>query len=231
MHDNKKYYLGHRQRVKDKLFRCVNNNDIVLNYFDNYEIVELILFLALPRKDVKPLAKKLLEEFGSLNKLLAAPIDHLNEITGKSVAIVLKTFFIVNTLALKEQIEEKSILNSWDQVINYCYATMANSNTEILKVLFLNYKNRIMKEEMQLQGSNNHIVIDIQAILKKALLINADKIILIHNHPDGNASPSKSDIATTYELQAASKQLNIYLYDHIIISHNNYYSFRQDGLL
>ncbi len=199
----------------------------------DYELLELVLFMAIPRRDVKPLAKALLAQFGSLPELMAAPVSQLTKINGVSdnTAIAIKAISATAQRMMKREIMEKPVLNSWSRLMDYCYATMAHETREHFRIIFLNKKNEMIGDEIQGSGTVDHTPAYPREIMKRALEIGATAMILIHNHPSGDPRPSQADQDMTQAIIAAAKPFNIVIHDHIVISRNGYTSFKNEGLL
>ncbi len=220
------HYHGHRQRLR------VRYAQGGINALAPYELVELILFLALPRGDVKPLAKQLLEKFGNLPTLLHANKTELKEIpgAGDGVAHVLMLFRDVGLKQLQLTIHKKPILSNWKQVIDYCTAAMAHEKKEQLRLLFLDLKNQLISDEIHQVGTINRAPIYPREIVKRALDVGASALILVHNHPTGDPTPSQADIEVTRQVAQAAKPLGILLHDHLIIGKGCHVSLKSMGL-
>ncbi len=221
-----KHYLGHRQRLKEKLLKMPES-------LEKYEILEMLLFYSIPRKDVKPIAKELLHKFGSLHAILKADNKELTKvknITPHSIALFKAVSLVIGT-TLKEKITNKPVLNNWLDVIKYCHFELAQNSTEIFKIIYLNAKNQIMEEENIKEGGIDNIVISAREIAKSILEKNAKGVILVHNHPSGDISPSKEDIKFTKEMGEILQKLDIIIHDHIIISKSGYYSMKNMGII
>jgi DNA repair protein RadC len=199
----------------------------------DYELLELVLFAAIPRKDTKPLAKALLARFGSYAEVIAAPRERLLEIEGVGEA-VLNQLKIVEESARRltqAQVMGKPALSSWAALIDYCMAAMARSAQEEFRVLYLDRKNVLIADEVQVRGTVDHAPVYPREIVKRALEHSASAIILVHNHPSGDPTPSKADIAMTKEIAAAAKTLKIAIHDHLVIGRAGHASFKSLGLL
>ncbi|HEV7959618.1 MAG TPA: DNA repair protein RadC [Rhizomicrobium sp.] len=199
----------------------------------DYELLELVLFAAIPRKDTKPLAKALLARFGSYAEVIAAPRERLLEIEGVGEA-VLNQLKIVEESARRltqAQVMGKPALSSWAALIDYCMAAMARSAQEEFRVLYLDRKNVLIADEVQAKGTVDHAPVYPREIVKRALEHSASAIILVHNHPSGDPTPSKADIAMTKEIAAAAKTLKIAIHDHLVIGRAGHASFKSLGLL
>jgi DNA repair protein RadC len=199
----------------------------------DYELVELVLFAAIPRRDVKPLAKALIARFGSFAEAIAAPRERLLEVDGLSdgVATQLK---IVEAAALRlsrARVLGRPALASWTALIDYCAAAMARSLKEEFRVLFLDRKNVLIADEVQSTGTVDHTPVYPREIVKRALELGASAVILVHNHPSGDPTPSRPDIDMTREVAAAAKALRITVHDHVIVGRSGHASFKALGLL
>ncbi|MCP4182013.1 MAG: DNA repair protein RadC, partial [Hyphomicrobiales bacterium] len=189
----KPHYHGHRDRLRDK-FRTRGADSLA-----EYEILELLLFRSIPRRDTKPLAKTLLSEFGSLAEILAAPPNRLSAIKGLGEAVItdLKLIHAAANTMNAERIRERTILSSWSAVLDYCRTTMAFSDVEMFRILFLDKKNCLIADEVQQTGTVDHTPVYPREIAKRALELASTNILLVHNHPSGDPEPSTADINMT----------------------------------
>ena len=199
----------------------------------DYELLELALFAAIPRRDTKPLAKALLKRFGSFAEVIAAPRERLLEIpgVGDSVANHLKIVEAAAQRLTKTKVMGRPALSSWSALLDYCTAAMARSEKEEFRVLFLDRKNHLIADEVQNRGTVDHTPVYPREIIKRALELGASSIILVHNHPSGDPTPSKADIAMTREVTGAAKALGIALHDHLVIGRGGHASFKSLGLI
>lgn len=213
---------GHRDRLRSR-FRQVGGEALA-----DYELLELLLYRSIPRRDTKPISKDLIKRFGSFSQVLAAPIERLCEIdgVGSQVALDLKAIFASAQRLSKEQIKERHVLQSWSSVITYCRAAMAFSEREEFRILFLDKKNGLITDELQQHGTVDHTPVYIREVLKRALEVGATALILVHNHPSGDPTPSRADIQMTKQLCDAARPLNILIHDHIIVGRDGHISFR-----
>jgi DNA repair protein RadC len=220
------HYAGHRKRLKERFVLSTSS-------IPEYEILELILFWSNPRKDVKPLAKELLSNFGNLSKLIHADITKFSHINGVTEATLVNFLLIKEILRriLKKNIESENILSSWASVIDYLQVTMGHNQIENFRILFLNKKNILIADELQEVGTFDQTPVYPREVLKRALFHEASSIILVHNHPSGNPNPSKADISLTNRIVETCKPLGILVHDHIIIAKNNFFSFKSHLLL
>lgn len=222
-------YIGHRQRLKER-FKIGGGGDMA-----DYEMLELLLTLAIPRKDTKPLAKALVKEFGSFAEVLFASDDKLMTFNGLKENTIL-VFRIVREAALrmtwqKLSATEAPVLTSYDAIIEYCRAASGYKDREEFRVIFLNAKNRIIGEEVQQRGSVNAVAIHPGEVMRSAVLKGATALILVHNHPSGDVTPSRADIEVTRKIAEALSAVDIRLIDHFIVSKNLVFSFNDHGLL
>lgn len=222
-------YIGHRQRLKER-FKLGGGGDMA-----DYEMLELLLTLAIPRKDAKPLAKALVKEFGSFAEVLFASDDKLMTFTGLKENTIL-VFRIVREAALrmtwqKLSATEAPVLTSYDAIIEYCRAASGYKDREEFRVIFLNAKNRIIGEEVQQRGSVNAVAIHPGEVMRSAVLKGATALILVHNHPSGDVTPSRADIEVTRKIAEALAAVEIRLIDHFIVSKSLVFSFNDHGLL
>ncbi len=220
-------HSGHRARLKAR-FLTAGVAGVA-----EYELLELLLCYAIPRRDVKPLAKDLLKQFGSFNRLLAANVDELQQFKGLGYGAI-ALFKAVQAAALvmaQQQVHNKTVLSNWQQLIEYCHMAMAHVNREQLRLLFLDKKNRLIADEVQQEGTIDHTPAYPREIIKRALNHGASALIMVHNHPGGDPTPSQADILLTQQINQATAAVGILLHDHIIIAKTAHASFRQLGLL
>ena len=225
MEDNSN--AGHRQRLRDR-FRKGGADAM-----PDYELLELTLFAAVPRRDVKPLAKRLIARFGSFAEVIAASPERLAEIDGVGDAVInqLKIVEAAAQRLARGQVIGRPALSSWAALLDYCMAAMARSPTEEFRVLFLDRKNVLVADEVQTRGTVDHAPVYPREIVKRALEHGASAIILVHNHPSGDPTPSRADIEMTREIAAAAKALGITVHDHLVIGRGGHASFKSLGLL
>jgi DNA repair protein RadC len=218
---------GHRERLRT---RFLTGGAAAM---PDYELLEMVLFAALPRRDTKPLAKALLKRFGSFAEVIAAPRDRLREIpgVGDSVVSQLKIVEAAAARLAQTRVIGKHALSSWSALLDYCMAAMARASAEEFHVLFLDRKNVLIADEVQARGTVDHAPVYPREIVKRALEHSASAIILVHNHPSGDPTPSKADIAMTREIAAAAKPLKIAVHDHLVIGRGGHASFKSLGLL
>ena len=221
------HYVGHRKRLKDKFL----NNDA--KSLQDYEILELLLFQAIPRKDVKPLAKELIYHFGNITQLIAADKEKILAIPGTTENVFLSLHIIKELIGrvLAEQVIKKHVISSWSALLDYLKFKMGKLKLEQFRVLFLNKKNMLIADEVMATGTIDQTPVYPREIVKKALYHEAGAIILVHNHPSGNAKPSNSDIDLTTQIVNACNTISVTVHDHVIIGNNEYYSFKSNLLL
>lgn len=223
----KPHFHGHRQRLREKF--DTRGADALAEY----EILEMLLFRTFPRLDTKPLAKALIDEFGSLAEVLSAPKERLMEVKGigtKSI-VDLKLVHAAGLCLLSTRLKERPLLSSWSQVLEYCRAAQAFEDREIFRILFLDKKNQLIKDEVQQTGTVDHTPVYPREIAKRALELSATAIILVHNHPSGDPTPSTADIQMTKTIIDILKPLGIEVHDHIIIGRQGHASLRGLRLL
>lgn len=218
---------GHRARMREKLLE--RGPDALADY----ELLEMLLFFAMPKGDTKPLAKALINRFGSFARVLAAPQHELLGTRGlgpHSVA-ALKLVQASSLRMVRAEVMETPVLNNWTRLMDYLTAALARERIEQFRVLFLDTKNRLIADEAQARGTVNHTPVYPREVVKRALELHATALILVHNHPSGDPTPSRVDIEMTREIKAAAAILSIVLHDHIIVGNGTRLSFRQEGLL
>lgn len=220
------HHSGHRDRLRERFLRGG------VDALADYEILELILFMALPRRDVKPLAKKLIQNFGSFNNVFHASVADLVSFgLSETTAISIKTIEAASFHLMKQDIIGTTVLNSWQKLQDYLQATMAHEQKEYFRLLFLNKKNELIADEIQQSGTVDHTPAYPREIIKRALELSATAIILVHNHPSGDSMPSKADIDLTQIIIAAAKPLGIVIHDHLIVSKKGVTSLKNKGLM
>jgi len=192
-----------------------------------------VLFRALPRRDVKPLAKKLIEKFGSFAEVISAPPTRLAEVDGVGDAVVaeLKIVQAAAKELLRGELRQKPVLSSWSAVLDYCRTAMAYADKEELRVLYLDKRNQLIGDERQQVGTVDHTPVYPREVVKRALELSASAIILVHNHPSGDPSPSRADVEITQAIHEAARSLGIALHDHIIVGRQGHASFKALGLI
>jgi DNA repair protein RadC len=215
------HYHGHRERLRDR-FLAVGADGLA-----DYELIELLLFSGIPRKDVKPLAKQLLKDFGSLPELIAAPDARLKK-AGLGPAAVTQ-FRLVQAIAervLREKIRKRPVLSSWTAVLDYCRSAQAFAEKEEFRILFLDKRNQLIADEVQQTGTVDHAPVYPREVVKRALELSATAVILVHNHPSGDPTPSRADIQMTQSIAEIAKPLGISVHDHIIVARDGHASLK-----
>jgi len=223
----KPHYVGHRQRLRERFLKGGPEG------IPDYELLELVLFLAQPRGDLKPLAKSLIDEFKTFSAVISAEPAALKAVTGVGEAVVaaLKTVEAAAHRLAQGQVRDRSVISSWERLLAYCQATLAHKRTEEFHLLFLDSKNVLIVDERQQRGTVDHAPVYPREVAKRALELGASAIIMVHNHPSGDPTPSKSDIEMTREVKRAIEPLGIQLHDHLIIGSRGHSSFRALGVL
>ncbi|WP_033074868.1 RadC family protein [Sphingopyxis sp. MWB1] len=219
-------HAGHRARLRARLLAEPQS-------LADYELVEYLLTLAIPRRDTKPLAKALLREFGSLAQLISADPESLRRVEGLGDGAIaaLKIVQASSLFMLKGEFRDKPILSSWDALLDWLRADMGPIDIERVRVLYLNTRNMLIRDELVSEGSIDQSAIYTREVIKRALELGASAMILVHNHPSGSPEPSRQDIAITRDIADAAAKLGIAVHDHIIIGGSDYRSMRAMGLL
>ncbi|WP_283176267.1 DNA repair protein RadC [Gemmobacter sp. 24YEA27] len=221
------YIQDHRRRLRT---RFLEGGAVAM---PDYELLELLLFRAIPRQDVKPLARLLLETFGDFNRVVTAPLVRLMQVKGVGEAVALE-LHIVGAAAqrmMRARVINQPVLSSWDALLDYCHTVMAHRETEQFRILFLDRKNVLIADEEQARGTVDHVPVYPREVVKRALELNASALILVHNHPSGDPTPSDCDVTMTLRVQDACRALNITLHDHLVIGKGREMSFRSQGYL
>jgi len=216
------HYHGHRERLRER-FR-----DAGAEAVSDYELLELLLFRAIPRRDIKPLAKNLITTFGSFAEVISAPIARLAEVKGLGTTAITELKIIhaaANRLA-RGQVRKRPVLSSWSNVIDYCRTTMAFAEKEQFRVLFLDKRNQLIVDEVQQTGTVDHTPVYPREVVKRALELSATALILVHNHPSGDPTPSGADIEMTRTIVEVAKPLGIAVHDHIIVGRDGHASLK-----
>jgi len=220
--EEKPHFHGHRERLRTR-FREAGPNAL-----SDYELLELLLFRALPRGDVKPLAKTLLAKFGSFAEVIAAPEARLGEVKGLGDAAIteLKVVQAAASRMLKDRVKDRPILSSWNTVLDYCRSTMAFADKEQFRILFLDKRNPLIADEVQEVGTVDHTPVYPREVMKRALELSATAIILVHNHPSGDPAPSRADVQMTQSIIEIAGPLGIAVHDHIIVGKDGHASLK-----
>ncbi len=227
MDNDKPSYAGHRQRLRE---RFLSQGEKALA---DYEILEILLFSAFPRKDVKPLAKELIKKFGSFSAVLNADIHRLLEVDGigKTAVAHIKIAQAAALRMLKEDHHKRPVLSNWHSLMDYLRMAMGHLQIEQFRVLFLNAKNELIADEIQQEGTINATPIYPREIIRRALDLGATALILVHNHPSGDIKPSQADIDVTQQIMTAGNALSIEVHDHIIVGKSQTGSLKSMGYL
>lgn len=221
------HYHGHRERLRERFFR--GGPDAV----QDYELMELVLFRAIPRRDVKPLAKQIIAHFGSFAEAIAAGPERLAEVKGLSEAVA-REFKIIEAAALKlaqGRLAARPVISSWAMLVDYCRAAMGFQRVEQFRILFLDTRNQLIADEVQQTGTVNHTPSYPREIVRRALELGASAIILVHNHPSGDPTPSSADVRMTKEIVQAAKTMHIEVHDHLVVGRGEPASLRSLGLM
>ncbi len=221
------HYHGHRQRLRERFRRA---GAAALN---DYELLELLLFAAIPRRDVKPLAKMLIDRFGSYADVLSAEREALARIDGLG-EVAIDTLLAVREAAVRlarQEAMEKPVLSSWNKLIDYCRADMARAKKEHFRLLFLDRKNQLVHDEVHQVGTVDHAPVYPREVAKRCLELSASAVILVHNHPSGDPKPSAADIAITKDIAKALAAIGVAVHDHLVIGRNGHSSFKSLGLI
>jgi DNA repair protein RadC len=225
--DDQSHFLGHRQRLRERFLSTPSDA------IPDYELLEIILFAAKPRGDVKPLAKRLLKVFGGLDKVINAEDNTLRQVheVGDSVVAALKASRLSAQRMLKSTLQDKPVIQTWSALMDYCRLKIGHKKVEEFHVLFLNHKHILITDEIMQRGTINHATIYPREVIKRAFELGASALILLHNHPSGDPTPSTSDIQVTKKIVDAAKAVNIVVHDHVIITEHGNYSFKSFGLI
>jgi DNA repair protein RadC len=220
--DAKPHYVGHRERLRDRFME--GGADAL----PDYELLELVLYRAKLRGDTKPLAKALLARFGSFAEVIAASPERLKEIdgVGEATIIELKVIQAAAQRMLKTKVMNRETLSSWAALLDYCRSSMAYNEKEQFRILFLNKKNQLIADEVQGEGTVDHTPVYPREVIKRALELSASAIILVHNHPSGDPTPSVADIDMTRRIAEAGEKLGVAVHDHVIIGRQGHTSFK-----
>ncbi|MEX0328180.1 MAG: DNA repair protein RadC [Ruegeria sp.] len=221
------YIKDHRKRLRE---RFMSGGSAAL---PDYELLELVLFRSIPRQDVKPLARSLMDAFGDFNRVLTAPEDRLRQIKGVGDTVItdLKILEACAHRMARARVIKRHVISGWDALLDYCHTTMAHGETEQFRVFYLDRKNVLIADEEQAKGTVDHVPVYPREVAKRALELNASALILVHNHPSGDPTPSQSDIDMTTRIQDACVALGLTLHDHLIIGKSTELSFRAQGYL
>jgi DNA repair protein RadC len=224
---DKPHYTGHRERLRERFLKDMGQG------FSDYELVEMLLFMAHPRGDVKPLAKDLIKRFGGFAELLAAEPAEIRKVPSAKDATVsaLKVVQASSLRMMQARLLNRPAIASWQQLLDYCHAAMAREKREQFRIIFLDRKNTLIADELQATGTIDHTPVYPREVVKRALDLGASAIIMVHNHPSGDPTPSAGDIEMTREVQEAAGRLGITVHDHVIIGRTGHSSLENMGLL
>jgi len=220
--DKAAHYHGHRQRLRQR-FLAAGSEAI-----SDYEMLELILFRAIPQRDVKPLAKNLLAAFGSFSEVIAAPAERLKEVDGLGEAAIteLKIVQAAANRLVRGEVKQRQVLSSWSNVLDYCRAAMAFENKEHFRILFLDKGNHLIADEQHQTGTVDHTPVYPREVVKRALELSATAVILVHNHPSGDPTPSRANIDMTRAIVEVARPLGIAVHDHLIVGKDGHASLK-----
>jgi DNA repair protein RadC len=218
---------GHRERLRTRLLTAG------AEALADHELLEAVLFLAILRRDTKPVARALIARFGSFAAVIAAPPAELATVqdVGPSAIAAIKTVQAAALRLARAEVMQRPVLNNWDRLMDYLNAVLARERIEHFRVLFLDARNRLLADEAQSRGTVNHTPVYPREVVRRALELHATALILVHNHPSGDPTPSADDIAMTREIRDAARPLSVVLHDHVVIGNGRWLSFRREGLI
>ncbi|MBV9076553.1 MAG: DNA repair protein RadC [Methylobacteriaceae bacterium] len=216
------HYLGHRERLRARFEEAGGDS------LPDYELLELVLFRSIPRRDVKPIAKELIRRFGSFAEVLAAPVHRLREVDGVGDGVVLDLKIVEASARriARGAVASRPVLSSWSSVIEYCRTAMAFADREQFRLLFLDKRNALIADEVQQSGTVDHTPVYPREVVRRALELSATAVILVHNHPSGDPTPSNADIQMTRQIVEVAKPLGIIVHDHIIVGREGHASLK-----
>ena len=223
----KPHYVGHRDRLRERAGAGG------LAALPDYEVLELLLFRSIPRGDVKPLAKQLLARFGSLGAVFGADLDALKSVRGAGEAVALDLRLVQEAAlrAAREQASRRTVISSWSALLAYVKAALAHEPREQVRVLFLDKKNQLIADEITGEGTVDHAPVYPRELMRRALELSASALILVHNHPSGDPTPSSADVEITRQIVEAGRALRINVHDHLVVGRDGVASFKALGLL
>ncbi len=218
---------GHRERLRERFMSAGSDA------LPDYELLEMVLYRSIRRGDTKPLAKALIARFGSFAEVISAPVERLLEVkgVGDTVATDLKLVQAAGVRLARGQVFKKPMLSTWNAIIEYCRSAMAFAEREQFRILFLDKKNQLIADEVQQEGTVDHTPVYTREVMKRALELSATALILVHNHPSGDPTPSMADVDMTKKIISAGEKLNVMIHDHIIIGRNGHSSLRSMQLI
>lgn len=221
------YIAGHRKRLRNRFL--MGGADPL----PDYELLELLLFRCLKNGDVKPLAHRLIDRFGDFNRVLSAPFERLTEVEGigPEIALDLKLIEAATHRMSQGKVLKRPVISSWAALLDHCRVTMSHRETEQFRILFLDRKNVLIADEVQAKGTVDHVPVYPREVIKRALDLNATALILVHNHPSGDPTPSNADIAMTEDIVRACEAVGVQVHDHLIIGKSKEVSFKSEGYL
>lgn len=221
------HYHGHRGRIRERVLQQGAQT------LADYELLEMVLFAAIPRGDSKPLAKSLIKQFKSLRAVLTAPPEKLRELdqVGDAVIACLQVTQEVAGRILRENLQKGPVIADWLTLLDYCRTRLGHRSKEVFYALFLDQYNQLIADEVLQQGTVNQAVVFPREVVSRALLLNAMSIIIVHNHPSGNTTPSRADIEITRQIVQAAEAVGIRIHDHLIVSADSHYSFKSNNLI
>ena len=228
--EEKPHYTGHRERLRARFLKSPDT-------LPDYELLELVLFRAIPRKEVKPLAKALISKFGGFAEVLNGEPARLREVKIPGLSVtenVITELRIAREAGLRlaqAKVMKKEVIGSWNALIDYCAASMAHNPVEQFRILFLDRKNVLIADEVQQKGTVDHTPVYPREVVKRALELNASALILVHNHPSGDPTPSNADVEMTRQIVDTAKPLGIEVHDHLVVGKGRHASFRSLGLM
>ncbi|MEM6627173.1 MAG: DNA repair protein RadC [Pseudomonadota bacterium] len=222
-----RHYHGHRERLRNRLIEGGGET------LQDYELLELLLCAFLPRRDVKPIAKDLIARFGGVSGAMAAPVERLVEVdgVGETAAAYIRATHLLNQRAARETVQSRSVISSWASLLNYVRVSLQHETTEQFRVLFLDKKNQLIADEVLGRGTVDHAPVYPRELAKRALAHAASSVILVHNHPSGDPTPSRADVEITRDIIDALSSLEIKVHDHLIVGRDGAESFKAKGLI
>ncbi|WP_038076240.1 RadC family protein [Thioclava pacifica] len=219
------YLIDHRKRLRERFMEGG------ARAIPDYEMLELVLFRAIPRQDVKPLARRLIDSFGDFGRVVSASPTRLRQVTGVGETVIqeLKIIEAASQRLARSKVMHRPVLSSWQALLDYCHTTLSHAETEQFRLLLLDRKNRLIADEEQGRGTVDHVPVYPREVIKRALEANASALILVHNHPSGDPTPSEADILITRQIAQAANLFGIELHDHLILGKDHEVSLRAEG--
>jgi DNA repair protein RadC len=218
---------GHRMRMRQRFLKAGPDS------LADHEMLEMILFIALPRRDTKPIARELLTRFRTFGGVVGAPLGELTAVEGlgEAGAAALKVVQAAALRMMRQEVASQPVLSTWDRLTGYLTAAMGQERTEQFRVLFLDSRNRLIADEVQGQGTINHAPAYPREVVRRSLELHASAVILVHNHPSGDPAPSREDVTLTAEIARAASMMGITVHDHIIVGRGKWLSLRAEKLM